>query len=208
MRRKFFPYRSARIKGGLRRGNERQLPITSYHQAYSQKPTLPFLTTNGFLRHAQFCLFHLLGARDRVSAHSSHRLRWQRGQWYWLHHRVNNSSAAFLTDIRKFIPRSPVRVIYQIKFLKLHRRSLYSITLQGSSFSFSLVPPPPLDERRTNGQHNTLLCYSAIQFVCNPPVFVLPAIVFFLDGPAMATLFCSGSWYHVAGAFIHARNNR
>ena len=35
--------------------------------------------------------------------------------------------------------------------------------------------------------------YSAIRFVCDPPVFVLPAVAFFFDGSAMATLFCIGS---------------
>ena len=35
--------------------------------------------------------------------------------------------------------------------------------------------------------------YFTIRFVCNPSIFVLPAIVFFLEGSAMATLFCSGS---------------
>ena len=35
--------------------------------------------------------------------------------------------------------------------------------------------------------------YSATRFVCDPPVFVQPAIVFFFDRSAMVTLFCIGS---------------
>ena len=102
MRRKFLPYCSARIKKGLAR--VMMDSFSSHHttQLTTKQPPLPPLTTNGFLRHAQFCLFHLLGARDRVSAHNSHRLRWKRGQWYWLHNRVSKSSAAYLTDMRKF----------------------------------------------------------------------------------------------------------
>ena len=35
--------------------------------------------------------------------------------------------------------------------------------------------------------------YSAIRFACDSPVFVLPAILFFFDGSAKATLFYIGS---------------
>ena len=87
-------------KKDLRRGDERQLSTTTTsHQAShtkltSKQPILLSVTTNGFLRHAQFCLFHLLRVRDGVSAHNSHRLRWTRGLRCWLHHRVNDSSVA------------------------------------------------------------------------------------------------------------------